>query len=85
MGPKVLKMTKNMQNISQNKNYWWFTFKIILSTGSRDIYNDNLIRPKLTIARAWVRGAQKGAQNDQKQAKYVPKQELLVGHFQNFS
>ena len=81
-------MTKNKQNISQKQNYWWVTFKIFLSTGSRDIYNDNLIRPKLTIARAWVRGAQKGpkgAQNDQKIGKYVPKQELLVGHFQNFS
>ena len=81
-------MTKKKQNISQKQNYWWVTFKIFLSTGSRDIYNDNLIRPKLTIARAWVRGAQKvpkGAQNDQKQAKYVPKQELLGGYFQNFS
>ena len=50
--------------------------------------NDNLIRPKLTIAWAWVRGAQKGpkgAQNDQKIGTYVQKLELLVGHFQNFS
>ena len=74
--------------MSQNQNYWWVTFKIFLSTGSRDIYNDNLIRPQLNKAPAWVRGAQKvpkGAQNDQKQAKYVPKQELLVGYFQEFS
>ena len=74
--------------MSQNKNYWWVTFKIFLRTGSKDIYNDNLIRPQLDKARAWVRGAQKvpeGAQNDQKQAKYVPKLELLVGYFQNFS
>ena len=74
--------------MSQNKNYWGVTFKIFLSTCSRDIYNDNLIRPQLNKARAWVRGAQKvpkGAQNDQKQAKYVPKQELLVGYFQEFS
>ena len=74
--------------MSQKKNYWWDTFKIFLSTGSGDIYNDDLIRPQLNIARAWVRGAQKvaeGAQNDQKLGKYVPKLELLVGHFQNFS
>ena len=74
--------------MSQNKNYWWVTFKIFLSTGSRDIYIDNWIRPKLTIAQAWVWGAQKGpegAQNDQKLAKYVPKLELLVGYFQDFS
>ena len=63
-------------------------FQDFLSTGSRDIYNDNLIRPKLTIARAWVWGAQKGpkeAQNDQKIGKYVPKLVLLVGYFQDFS
>ncbi len=61
---------------------------MFLSTGSRDIYNDNLILPQLSIARAWVRGAQKGpkwAQNNQKLAKYVPKLELLVRYFQDFS
>ena len=44
--------------------------------------------PLLSLALDWVRGAQKGpkgAQNDQKIGKYVPKLELLVGYFQNFS
>ena len=43
--------------------------------------------PQLSIARAWVRGAQKGpewARNDQKLAKYVSKLELLVRYFQFF-
>ena len=42
---------------------------------------------QLSLARNWVRGAQKepkGAQNDQKLGKYVPKLELLVGYFQDF-
>ena len=131
--------------MSQNKNYGWDTFKIFLSTGPKDIYNDNLTRspayhspglgqegskrawmgwkwpkirkicpktriigeihsrfclvqalgtytmtiwpgPQLSIAQAWVEGAQKGpewAQNDQKLAKYVPKLELLVRYFQD--
>ena len=40
------------------------------------------------MAWAWVRGAQKGpkgAQNDQKLGKYVPKLDLLVSYFQDFS
>ena len=44
--------------------------------------------PQLNIAQAWVTGAQKGpegAQNDQKIEKYVPKLDLLVGYFQDFS
>ena len=44
--------------------------------------------PQLSIARTWVRGAQKGlewAQIDQTIGKYVPKQELSVRYFQDFA
>ena len=53
-------MTKKQENMSQNQNDWWVTLKIFLSAGSRDIYNDNLIRPHLNIARSKVRGSKKG-------------------------
>ena len=62
--------------MSQNQNYWWNTFKIFLSTGSRDICNDNLIQPPAQHSQGLGRGAKKGpewAQNDQKLGKYVPK------------
>ena len=38
-------MTKNLENMSQNKNYWQDTLKIFPSTGSRDTHNDNLTWP----------------------------------------
>ena len=42
---KKAKITKNKEDTSQKQNYWWNTFKIFLCKGSRDINNDNLIRP----------------------------------------
>ena len=79
---KGLKMTKNKQNMSRNKNYWWVTFKNFLRIGSRDINNDNLIRPPAYNSLGLGQGGSKRARRSSKwpkTSKIYPKTRIIGG------
>ena len=84
---KGLKMTKNKQNMSQNKNYWWVTFKNFLRIGSRDINNDNLIRPPASNSLGLGQGGSNRARRSSKwpkTSKIYPKSRIIGGLLSRF-
>ena len=86
--PKTLKKPKTSKICPKTRNLGEILSRFFLVKALGTYTMTIWPGPQLSIARAWVRGAQKKpklAQNDQKLAKYVPKLELLMRYVPNFS